>query len=226
MSLLSMIGQIGLGATGVGPIFQAGLGLSQLFKARGMRNLRRPTYNIPEEVKTGLARRQQLLNAPSAAVDQARANIEQTMGRTVGSASRAATDASQLLGTVGVAQYNTNQSLSQLATTEESIRQAREASLAQSEAQMAGYRDKAFDINEMQPYQDAARTRSMLAEGGLQNISGALGSLSNTAGQLFTAEAMSPGLLASFFQRDQPNNTGGMPPQPFGLPQFYRAFNR
>ena len=167
-----------------------------------------------------------MLNAPSAAVDQARANIEQTMGRTVGSASRAATDASQLLGTVGAAQYNTNQSLSQLATTEESIRQAKEVSLAQSESEMAGYRDKAFDINEMQPYQDAARTRSMLAEGGLQNISGALGSLSNTAGQLFTTETMSPGLLASFFQRDQPNNTGGMPPQPFGLPQFYRAFNR
>ena len=142
--MLPMIGAVGTALNAAGGIFQAGVGLSQLFKARGMRNLRRPTYNIPEEVKTGLARRQQLLNAPSAAVDQARANIEQTMGRTVGSASRAATDASQLLGTVGAAQYNTNQSLSQLATTEESIRQAREASLAQSESEMAEYRDKAF----------------------------------------------------------------------------------
>lgn len=218
MSLLSTLGKVGLGISGAGPLFQAGLGLSQLFRARRMRNLRRPTYEIPDEVKTTLNRRQQELNAESTAVKTAREGIEQTAARTAGSVSRGATDASQLLGVLGATQANTNQSIRELAATEEAIRDAREGKLASAESQMAGYKDKEFQINEMEPYQDKARTRSMLAEGGLQNVSGALGGFSDLAGQLYQMERTSPGMLASFFKK---NNVS-----PASLPEFWRAFNR
>ena len=63
---------------------------------------------------------------------------------------------------------------------------------------MAGYRDKEFQLNQMDPYQEASATRSALIEGGIQNISSALGDTSARLGKMYEAEQMS-GLYSNLF---------------------------
>jgi hypothetical protein len=106
---------------------------------------------------------------------------------------------------------------------------------------MAGYRDRAFEINKMQPYQDAAAAKSALIEGGIQNMFGALQSFNplkigqnqqQPTGSPSTPQPTDPynGLMRPFGQIETRNMikpvnpmTGGYVPQsvttPFWVPR-------
>jgi membrane protease subunit (stomatin/prohibitin family) len=51
--------------------------------------------------------------------------------------------------------------------------QRRLGNLGAVQSEMGQYRDREFDINKMQPFQDAAAAKSALIEGGIQNLFGA-----------------------------------------------------
>ena len=64
-------------------------------------------------------------------------------------------------------------------------RQANQAQLAQARGTMAGFKEKAFDINQMQPYiQDYLQAQAMMGAGS-QNIMGGIQTAGQTAGQMF-----------------------------------------
>jgi len=71
-----------------------------------------------------------------------------------------------------MAQANTNQALGDLSVSEMEDFQRRLGNLGAAQSEMGQYRDREFDINKMQPFQDAAAAKSALIEGGIQNLFG------------------------------------------------------
>ena len=64
---------------------------------------------------------------------------------------------------------------------------------------MASQEEKAFELNKMEPYRDAVAQKSALTEGGINNISGALGGISSMAGSAYDMEAEN-GAISSLFR--------------------------
>lgn len=163
-----MLPLIGTGISLAGNLFKTGLGLAQMIKGMGMKPIR-PVYNIPEEVNQSLALNQANLNARSAGAARAEANISRNQSNALANIRQGANSGSQLLSSAALAQANSNNAYNQLAAQEAEDYQRRLANLNNSQTQMAAYRDKAFQLNEYEPYQDAAATKSALTQGGLTN---------------------------------------------------------
>lgn len=153
-------------------LVQGGLSLIQLLSGAGM-NPRRPTYTIPQEVQDKLGQNQMNLNAKSAGAGRAQENIFQNQATTIQNAQQAGGGVGNQLLAGAMAQANTNRSLADLSASEREDYQRRLGMLGQSQSEMAGYRDKAFDFNQVQPYENAAATKSALVESGIQNFFGA-----------------------------------------------------
>lgn len=200
-------------------LFQGLLGLTQLFRGNRMQP-KRPTYEISPEAQAGLAQRQTQLNARAAGAAQAEQNIYQNQAAAVNNASQGATDAQTLLAAAAGAQGTTNRALNQLQVAENQDYQQRLAGLEAQQANMTQQRDKAFQINEMQPFIDATNTKAGLTEGGLQNIYGAMGDMSAVLGKAYAAQnnkGMSPmgiGLsnLPTMPNMSQVSNAAGLVP--------------
>ena len=154
-------------------LFQGGLSLIQMIRGMSM-NPQRPTYNIPQEVNDKLAQNQMNLNARSAGAGRAQDNLFANQATTLQNAAQAGGGASNQLLAGALAQAQSNKGFENLSASEREDYQRRLGNLGQAQSEMAGYRDKAFDINKMQPYQDAAATKSALIEGSIQNMFGAL----------------------------------------------------
>jgi hypothetical protein len=176
----------GAGMDFVGQLGKLGLGFAQLAVGSRM-NPQRPTYNIPREVKEQLALNQANLNARMAGATQAERNIAQQASNMVGTARRGSTSSSQLLSMASASQGQANRGFTGLATAEAQDRQRRLSNLNQSQAMMAGYRDKAWKLNEFDPYQDEARTKAALLQGGFHNIYGATTDMGTGLAQVGTA---------------------------------------
>lgn len=164
-------------------LFQGVLGLSQLFRG-GRMNPVRPTYEIPQESKEMLALRQQLLNARMPGASQAEQNISQNQAASINNIKQGATDAQTVLAASGAAQGTNNRAMNQLGVAEAQDYYQRLQGLEQAQREMAVQRDKAFQLNELQPFMDATNTKAGLTEGGLQNIYGGLGNLSGIFGKM------------------------------------------
>jgi len=174
-------------------VFQGLLGLTQLFRGNRMKP-QRPTYEISPEAQAGLAQRQSMLNARAPGAVQAEQNIYQSQAAAQNNQMQAATDAQTLLASAGASQGTTNRALNQLRTAEQQDYYQRLAGLEAQQANMTQQRDKAFQVNEMQPFIDATNTKAGLIEGGLSNIYGAMGDTSATLGKAYLAQQGQGGL--------------------------------
>lgn len=218
---------VSAGASALGSLFQTGLGIAQLIKARKYR-MGRPTYEIPDEVKQGLGLRQQMLNARMPGAAEAERNIYESSAATLANAQQGATDSASLLAAAAGQQGATNRALRKLSIQEDMDYERRVQGLERQQSQMAQFRDKEFDINKMQPYQEAAATRSALIGGGLQNIAGGIKSAGATAGKLGMYDDLSGGditnILNALKQRRMTNQYGGTRTTFDGqmVPDFYR----
>lgn len=151
---------------------QGGLGAIQLLASLGI-NPKRPTYTVPQEVQDKLSQNQVNLNARSAGAARANENIFSNQATTLQNAQQAGGGISNQLLAGAMAQANTNQALGDLSASEMEDYQRRLGNLGAAQSEMGQYRDKEFDINKMQPFQDAAAAKSALIEGGIQNLFGA-----------------------------------------------------
>ena len=180
---LGALPAIGLGLDIGKGLFQGMLGLGQLFRGNRMKP-KRPTYEIPEEAKAQLALDQQLLNARTPGAVQAEQNIAQQQAAAVGNIQQGATDAQTILAVAGATQGTANRAYNNLATMEAQDYQRRLGNLKRSQAQMIAERQRAFQINQYQPFLDATATKAGLTEGGFQNIYGGIGSMAGALGKL------------------------------------------
>ena len=193
----------------LGSILGAGVGLAQLIGGARM-HPQRPTYEIPLEEQQRLQREQLGLNAPLAGAGLYQQEIAGQQGATLGEIARTAHGGTNyltgLLGALG--QTGRQEQQLQLATQQQYGQ--REAALSGAEAQMAQYKDQAFDINQMQPYLRELQRKYNLTGAGLQNIMGAAGGLSYL-GYMNGGSQTLPGQLSPYAQFTQPLYSQAIP---------------
>lgn len=180
---------VGAGLGAANSLLQTGLGIAQMIKARQYRR-ERPVYEIPEEIGNRLALRQQQLNARMPGARQMERNLAASAESARYNQQQGAQSSSELLAAAGATQGTTDRSLRDLQIREAQDYENRTRGLEGAQMAMAQARDKEFEINKMQPYMEDSATRAALTEGGFQNLSGGLASLSAQAGKMYEANQL------------------------------------
>ena len=155
-------------------LVKAGLGIYQTIRGSRM-NPKRPTYEIPGQVGEELAmsRQEAYGRMPGALYAQDRINENTASGQYA--LQRGVTNSSQLLSGIAQLQMQRNIASRGLMESEANDSFRRTQNLRRSLGVMATYKDKQFQLNKMEPYQDAARTKAALIQSGLINSFSGLG---------------------------------------------------
>lgn len=145
---------------------QAGIGASKLKK------LERPDYVIPEEIRKNLTESElmALEGLPAEQKQQYIQNIERSQQGALRSLS------SRKAGLAGIPALMQSQSdaFTNLLSMDASQRLQNKMLAQQNRQTLAQYKDKAFDINKMQPYQERSAEAQALIGSGIQNLFGGL----------------------------------------------------
>lgn len=163
-------------AVGLGKAVMGGVQARKAKKA--LENLERPTYEVPEGIKQNLsqAKLDALEGLPAEQKQQAINNMNRTMAAGLASG---ASRKGGLAGVGGAMQAQTD-AFSGMISADAVARQQNKQGLAQANTAMAGYEDQAFQMNEMDPYnqelgalqgQSAAGQQTMYS--GIDDIAGA-----------------------------------------------------
>ena len=148
-------------------VFQGIKGISDLFTGNAFGNTPRPQYNIPPEVaqQVALAR-----NQASSPILPGAGLIKNQIGGNTAAGVNTAIQGGNPQGSIGALVNNQNNQFENLAF--KGIEHQDKAigaygSALENEAQ---YKDKAFDINEMQPYKYAQQAANTYTQGGLSEL--------------------------------------------------------
>jgi hypothetical protein len=150
------------------------LGVGQLIGGSAMK-VKRPEYEIPDVAKEELAMSRMMANGRMPGVNYANMRIDQNAARAAYRTNRAATNPNQILAAQAGIQMNADIAGRGLMEAEAGDQYRRLANLSRSLRMMADYKDKEFQLNKMEPYQDKARTKAALVQGGLLNLFGGVG---------------------------------------------------
>lgn len=153
---------------------KAGFGLYQLARGAAMKP-ERPTYEIPSEIREDVAAARRLERGRMPGVQYAEDRIRQGSAQGGYNLRRSVTNPNQLLSGLQMIQANARIAERGLMEAEAGDYYRRIANLQRSLNVSAQYKDKAFEVNKMQPYMDQARTKAALTQGGLLNAFGGLG---------------------------------------------------
>lgn len=179
--IMSMMGGSGSGGGGggggwgniAGGLLSGIVGLSQRSKAnKALAALKRPEYNIPNEILENQKNAQMAANEglPSAQYNQAMQNIQRQQNRGIA----AATDRRAGLMALPGLQQQANDTTLNLDVKNAQQRLKNQQQLYGINSQVAGYRDKQWDINKMQPYQrDYQYNMGLLGAGNQNALAGA-----------------------------------------------------
>jgi len=197
---------LGSPATALAPAaFQTALGVGQLLLAALKRKPDRPVYSIPEGIKASAAEAQQLAQGISPATRLGLQEARQAFGDTNAMLRRNVGQAASIAALIGATQANTNREIRNLTLIEQQQRLARQQLLDQNRRVLAQYKDKAFQINKMQPYQDAMRTIAALTQGGLLNLNTGLQTAAGAAENIMTVRALMGGGVPQWILGNAPN---------------------
>lgn len=200
---------------------KAGLGLYQTIRGSAMRP-KRPTYEIPSEIKESLAlaRQQEAGRMPGFAYAEDR--LRQQSSQSLYGLRRGATSANQLMS--GMANIQLQSSIGQrsLAESEASDYYRRLSNLQRGLGLSAKYVEKEFEMNKMEPYQDRAKAKAALIQAGLTNVFAGGGEavmqpeyakyLQSNMGQEAAPQQANPFVRTSKIMYQKPNG--------FNAPQF------
>lgn len=145
------------------------LGLHQYYKGKKMRkNNKRPTYEIPEEVKQNLSQAQNmaLQGLPEEQKQQYLSNLQR------GSAQALSSSSSRGGGLAGIANINQqqNDAYGNMLSMDSQARFQNQGVLMGQRQNMADYRDQAFQVNKMNPYYEKEAEALAMQGAGQQNI--------------------------------------------------------
>jgi hypothetical protein len=178
---LESLTPIGAGIDAAAGIYSLISGIGQ--KARGKRlaeeNIR-PIYEIPKEIQANQQLAQLYANQgmPAEQLSQAQRNIQQNQAV---ASNLASTQRGGALAGAGAIQAGSNQATNELAAQSAMMRMQNIRSLMSANQTLAGYRDKAFDYNQAQKYQEQAAAARALQGEGAQNIAGGLSTIGGAA---------------------------------------------
>ncbi len=166
--------------------FQLLRGLSQAKKNQ------RPNYEIPQEIEQNLNQAQLFAQQgmPMEQYNRAASSIDRNQAFGLRSMS------DRRGGLVGLAGLNqgANDAYNNLAMQDAQMRMQNLSQLYNARGTMATYRDKAFDINQMQPFQQRAAEAQALQGAGLRNIMGGLQGAGNVMSSQMMYNAMNPSM--------------------------------
>lgn len=197
----------------IGGGIKAVAGLFQKHKANKLLAANpRPTYDIPQEAfqNKGIAEQLSASGLPSTQYAQAQQNIQ----RQQAGALQAAQTRRGGLGLIGNIQQRTNDATLGLDATNAKMRVQNMQGLMNANTQLAGYKDKAFNINKLQPYQENTAYARALQSSGNQNI---MGGIDTALGGLVGGGGFGSGLFGG--GRKKYSGGGG------GQPTYYNGYS-
>lgn len=167
-------GGTGQGIANIGSGLLSGVvGFFQRRKAKKeLAKLHRPEYNIPNEILQNQKRAEMAASEglPSQQYNQAMQNIQRQQNRAL---TAAGGRKGALMALPGIQQQSNDQLLN-LDIKDAQARKANENQLYGINSQVAGYKDKQWDINKMQPYQrDYNYNMGLLGAGNSNMLAGA-----------------------------------------------------
>jgi len=161
-----MIGALIAGTQAAVGIGQAVAGYSKL------KNLTRPEYQIPSEIEQNMSEAE--LMSYYGMPDAQKQSYMQNIQRSGQQALSGTADRKGGLGMVSAIQQNQQDSYSNLLSADVQQRMQNIQTAQNMRNVMAGYKDKAFQMNEMQPYQQDYAEAQGLIGAGMQNVMGGL----------------------------------------------------
>jgi hypothetical protein len=149
---------------------QAGLGIYQAIKGFDLANAERPQYEIPQEILDNLtdAEIQALRGLPA---QQKREFIDNVQRSQQASINALGDRKAGLSGVTGINQQSMD-AYRNLLTADANQRQVNERSLMDVRSNVADYRDKEFNTNQMQPYLEQMQAAEAMKGAGFQNVMG------------------------------------------------------
>tara|TARA_R100000995_G_scaffold48023_1_gene22882 strand:- start:8555 stop:9319 length:765 start_codon:yes stop_codon:yes gene_type:complete len=150
---------------------QAGTGIYQAVRGNQLRNsMDRPTYEIPQEILDSLtdAQIQALRGMPA---EQKQQYLDNVMRSQQASLDAMGDRKAGLAGLAGV-QQTALDAYRNMLSMDAQQRQANEQALQNTRGVVAGFRDKAFDYNQAQPYDQTMAAAEGMTGAGMQNIMG------------------------------------------------------
>lgn len=179
-------------AQGIPALLQAGTGVAQFISGNRMRkDLVRPEYQIPAAAKAALGQARSLASSQEmAGMSQAENEMNQILSLGVQSAQQTAGSSSEALGAVTNMFANRMRQQNSLAGQAAQDYMRRQADVTQQLGNMATYQDKQWQLNEMQPFLDAAATASAMGGAGMQNMMGGLQGLGGAIGGAYANKAL------------------------------------
>jgi len=156
-----------------------------------LEGLERPQYEIPEAATQALQNAQ--VNAGSfqmAGQSNLEAAQDQIFTNTVEDVGSYATSGPEALAALISAGASRQGAQNQIGFQAAGDYNDRQGVLRNQLGTYAGYQDKAFDINQMQPYEDKAATASALGNAGMNNRYGAFNTLAGVAANYFDAKSL------------------------------------
>lgn len=158
---------------------QSAIGIAQYLKSQKIaKNNAKPAYEIPSEIKDNLsqAQMQALEGLPEAQKNEYIQNVQRQQNQGLNALG------DRQAGIAGLASLTQagNDANKSLLSMDAQARQQNQAGLMNARTQMAGYKDKDFELNKLLPFQQNAQAAQGLQGAGLQNIVGGLQSGQNT----------------------------------------------
>lgn len=175
-----------------GEAIKIGQAIKQKKLAKEFEKEKRPDYFTPGQVKesTGLARGA-FMDPYLSGQKIAEESISGTTASGVRAAREAATGSAGLLATLGGLQQGEQQARSNLSISAAQEQERDRRGLQQSLLTEAGFAEKEFDINRMQPYLEKARAAGALREASTRNLYGGVRGVTGAmAGGAFAANRM------------------------------------
>ena len=156
---------------------QAGLGIYQAISGAKQAKTPRPEYEIPGAATAALAEAKKLASQRQLPGQQLmEEQMAASTARTIGDIQEVAPSGAAALGAIGQTHQTEQQAQRDLALKGAQYQAANQAALRQQLGQYAGFQEKEFDINQMQPYLAAMATASAMKGAGMQNIYGGISS--------------------------------------------------
>ena len=177
-----MIGAIIGGATG---LIQAGAGAIQTHKAnKGLKNLSRPTYEIPDEVLKNVsqAERMALQGMPE---DQKMQYVERMQQSQAGQVSQMKTLGAGLRGMAGIGQEQREMNKN-LLSMDVQVRQQNMLQATNQRSLLAQKKDEQWSINKYQPYMQKKNALEAQKGAGIQNMFGGLATVGQAGMNAFS----------------------------------------
>lgn len=177
-------------------LIQAGIGAGQ-FIGGLFTKAKRPQATIPSELLQSLGEVQAFAQGRAPGAAEAERGITQGVASVTAAARRNIGNVQSIAAIVSAAQANANRARLSLAQFEAQSRAQRLAALSNVRAAVAGQQNRVFQLNELNPFVDRARTRAALISSGIKNVFGATVGATQTLRDARLIEALQQGFSAS-----------------------------